>query len=786
VTHPFGYVLKPFEDREIEVAIQTALYRHKMEQALRESERRLDAILASIGDAVIATDTSKRVTFLNRAAETLLGWRSERARGRLLSDVLKAVSRGDGALGLPRVGGDMIPIELVESPVLDAGGAPTGYVTVVRDVSERLRAQAAHDRELIERAARLAAEKERERARLKGEISLALGDITDSPDQTPALRRVAYLIASSFGDWCVMLVADGDGSRRITAHAELEKVALAEEIARRWTALSDAPCRSAAVIRTGQAEWRFDLPDEALVQTAQGPAHLEALRKMAITSFVCVPMRARQRTVGALSCLWSDANHRYDESDLAFAQQIADRIALAIDNARLYREAHDAREAAEWLYEAEQRARTEAEALFRVADALTEVRLDLGMVVQRVTDEATALVGAKFGAFLYNAAGDSGRAYMHATLSGAPWPAFDEPGMPWNPLFEPTFAGTGVVRLDDVRNDPRLGEIAPRDGAAEGHPPVTSYLAVPVVSRTGPAIGGLFFGHPEPGQFTEQHERMARALAAHAAVAIDNARLFKATREAQERQARLVADLERAVRFSEMFVGILGHDLRNPLSGITTAASLVLSRADSDRIATPVSRILNSAARMSRMIDQILDMTHVRFGGGIPLIRRTVDLADVCRLVLDELKSDNDDGMDTRVEIGGQTVGIWDEDRLAQMISNLAGNALQHRQPGTQVLVSIDGSRADRVEMAIENEGTIPPEILPIIFEPLRAGEPRKREGSSGLGLGLYITQQIIAAHGGSIRVDSGGDGRTRFTVELPRTPRTGPEHVFGTSGEGE
>jgi signal transduction histidine kinase len=516
---------------------------------------------------------------------------------------------------------------------------------------------------------------------------------------------------------------------------------------------------------------------------AHDPEHLTALREVGIISYVCVPMRAHQRIVGALSCLWSDASQGYEESDLAVAQQLADRIALALDNARLYSEAREAKETAERLYAAEQRARREAESLFRIADALSEARLDLETLVQRVTDEVTALVGARFGAFFYNVVGEQGEAYMLYTLSGAPREAFEKFGVPRNtPLFGVTFAGQGVLRIDDVQKDPRYGRMAPHYGMPKGHLPVTSYLAIPVVSRTGSVIGGLFFGHPERGQFTEEHERMGKALAAHAAVAIDNARLFKETREAEERQTRLVAELERAVRFSEMFVGILGHDLRNPLSGITTAASLVLSRSDSDRVAKPVSRILSSADRMSRMIDQILDFTRVRLGRGIPLQRRKLDVGDVCRLVLDELKSDVEEGNDARFEVSGDPVGDWDHDRLAQLVSNLAGNALQHRERGTPVLVSVDGSRQDCVSLLVENKGTIPSELVPVIFEPLRGGDSHKRQGSSGLGLGLYISQQIVAAHGGSIGVESNPDeGVTRFRVELPRTITAAADQVFGS-----
>jgi GAF domain-containing protein len=606
--------------------------------------------------------------------------------------------------------------------------------------AEPQKARASERRQVTERAAQLAAERVNEVARLKGEISFALGDITDTEGQIAALQQVANLIAKGFGDWCVIYVAESGQARRIAAHADSVQQNGRHAFFTHWRPRPDSPRGHFAVMRSGQPQWFPSVSDQMLVEQAVDAEQLAALRAMHISSYLCVPMHARQRLVGTLACLRTAGSPAYEESDVAFAQQIADRVGLAIDNARLYREAQEARETAERLYVAEQRARAEAEALARVAQALSEAGLDLHPLVQRVTDEATALVGAEFGAFFYNVVGEQGEEYMLYSLSAAPRSAFDKFGLPRNtPIFAPTFTGQGVVRLDDVKKDPRYGTMSPHYGMPKGHLPVTSYLAVPVVSRTGPVIGGLFFGHSAPARFTEQHERIGKVLAAHASLAIDNARVFQAAREGEERQSRLVGELERAVRVSEMFVGILGHDLRNPLSAITTAASVVLSRADSDRVAKPVSRILSSADRMSRMIDQILDFTRVRLGGGIPLRRKPLDLADICRLVLDELRPEGDDELHAQLQIRGDSRGEWDEDRLAQLVSNLAGNALQHRTPGTPVTICIDGSRPGRVTLSVENSGTVPPDLLPVIFEPLRGREGGKREGSSGLGLGLYI-----------------------------------------------
>lgn len=768
VTHPFGYVLKPFEERELEVAIQMAVFRHDMERALRASENRLDAILASIGDAVVATDIDGRVTFINRAAEVLLQRKSERARGRRLEDVLKLARDDERTVRLVRADTGDVRVEVVESPVLDAAGEPAGHVTVIRDISERLRALEAHDREIVEREARAAAEREHDRARLKGEISLILADITQSPDMKPCIKRVAELVAQAFSGFAIVDIDDGDRELRLMAHAQPEWLPAMNDVLDERQRGSSRGLH--AVARTGTPELESTLSSAALADIVGGGAELDVLRGLELASYLCVPLRARTRNIGALALFSTCAHRRYDQSDVAFAQQIADRIGLALDNARLYREAQEARIAAERLALKEKEARTEAEALLRIADVLNEAQLDVDGILQRVTDEATALVGARFGAFFYNVGDGAAGSYMLYTLSGAPKEAFEKFGLPRNtPIFGPTFAGESVVRLDDVRKDPRYGRMPPHYGMPPGHLPVVSYLAVPVVSRTGAVIGGLFFGHSEPAQFTEQHERMARALAAHAAVVIDNARLFAETREAEERQSRLVRDLERSLRFSDLFVGILGHDLRNPLSAIVTAASLVMARETSERVTKPLRRILSSSERMSRMIDQILDFTRVRLGGGIPLQRDHVEVADVCNLVLDELKGGSETGPDIRLEIRGETRGIWDRDRLAQLLSNLVGNALQHRVPATPVFITLDGSRPERLILEVQNDGVIDAAVLPSIFEPLRGGDLPKRRGSSGLGLGLYISQQIVAAHQGEIHVVSNSQTGTRFRVELPR-----------------
>jgi PAS domain S-box-containing protein len=187
------------------------------------------------------------------------------------------------------------------------------------------------------------------------------------------------------------------------------------------------------------------------------------------------------------------------------------------------------------------------EALQRAGSALA-AELDTRKLVQAVTDAGTELSGAEFGAFFFNAVGEQGESYVLYTLSGAPPEAFEKFGLPRNtPVFAETFSGRGIVRSDDITRDPRYGRVAPHYGMPEGHLPVRSYLAVPVMARSGQVLGGLFFGHPDVGVFTEQAERLVTGIAAQAAIAIENARLH----EAAERRIREQKELIEALGESE-------------------------------------------------------------------------------------------------------------------------------------------------------------------------------------------------------------------------------------------
>src|SRR5688500_11014847 len=210
-------------------------------------------------------------------------------------------------------------------------------------------------------------------------------------------------------------------------------------------------------------------------------------------------------------------------------------------------------------------------------------QLAIDKLLQTVTDAATELTGAKFGAFFYNTFNESGEEYQLYTLSGAPRAAFEKFGHPRNTaLFGPTFRGEGPVRSDDVTRDSRYGSMAPHHGMPPGHLPVRSYLAVSVKSRSGEVFGGLLFGHPEPGRFNERSERLVIGMASQAAIAIDNARLYEAAQVQIANRERAEAALRENDRRKDELVATLAHELRNPLAPIRQAALVARSAQASE------------------------------------------------------------------------------------------------------------------------------------------------------------------------------------------------------------
>jgi PAS domain S-box-containing protein len=268
--------------------------------------------------------------------------------------------------------------------------------------------------------------------------------------------------------------------------------------------------------------------------------------------------------------------HPLDEDLFRFLQVVTAQLSAGLANAQALDE---------------ERRRVEAETLHDVARDLAS-ELDLQALVQKVTDAGVRLTGAGFGAFFYNVVSESGDAFQLFTLSGAPREAFEGFGMPRaTPVFKPTFLGQGPIRVDDITRDPRYGRVAPHHGMPEGHLPVRSYLAVPVVSRTGEVLGGLFFGHVETGVFDLRAERNAVGIAAHAAVAIDNANAYGRARKEIERRT----SMEEALRRDEAELAATKDELAAQVESLTMMHELAMRLGAMTDLAPAMQAILDTA-----------------------------------------------------------------------------------------------------------------------------------------------------------------------------------------------
>ncbi|MES2260073.1 MAG: ATP-binding protein [Pseudomonadota bacterium] len=417
------------------------------------------------------------------------------------------------------------------------------------------------------------------------------------------------------------------------------------------------------------------------------------------------------------------------------------------------------------------------ELLNSTGNALASTR-DLRPLLQEVTDAATRISGARFGAFFYHSTNTDGAALTLYTLSGLPPEAFSQfPHPRATALFGPSMRGEGTLRSDDLLKDPRYGRNLPYNGVPQGHPSVRSYLAVPVVSRSGDVIGSLFFGHPEPAMFNERTERIVGGIAAQAAVAIDNARLYEAAQQAAEERKVLLdsersarAEAERTSQMKDEFLATLSHELRTPLTAILGWAQ-VLRRGSRDEadLHRGLQTIERNARAQAQLIEDLLDMSRIT-SGKVLLDMQIVSPLTVIDAAIETVRPAAD-AKNIAIERDFDAIGVVaaDPSRLQQVIWNLLTNAIKFTPRDGAVRVAVTES-ADQITLTVTDTGIgIRPEFLAHVFERFRQADSTTTRRHGGLGLGLSIVKHLVEQHGGTVGVHSGGEGHgASFTVNLP------------------
>jgi len=431
---------------------------------------------------------------------------------------------------------------------------------------------------------------------------------------------------------------------------------------------------------------------------------------------------------------------------------------------------------------------------------LVSAQSDLEHVVQTVTDAATELCGASFGAFFYNVVDENHEAYWLYTLSGVPRDAFAQfPNPRSTAVFAPTFKGEGVVRSGNIKRDPRYGQNAPYSGMPAGHLPVCSYLAVPVISRTGEVLGGLFFGHSQENVFTERSEHLAVGIAAQAAIAIDKARLFQglqqeleARRKAEEallaseaQLKQVVAEREQLLRseryarseaerlghMKDEFLATLSHELRTPLNAIQGWATLLRQREVTPEDRTRGLEAIDRNVRaQAQIVSDLLDMSRI-ISGKIHLEVQPISLHEVINNAIESVRASADAKKIRIRTLLDSSVGFvrGDPNRLQQILWNLLSNALKFTPVGGRVQVILERVNS-HVELVVEDTGVgIAPEFLPFVFERFRQADAALTRRHGGLGIGLSIVKTLVELHGGSVRVKSAGQNQgASFAIALP------------------
>jgi signal transduction histidine kinase/DNA-binding response OmpR family regulator len=468
------------------------------------------------------------------------------------------------------------------------------------------------------------------------------------------------------------------------------------------------------------------------------------------------------------------------------------------------------------------------EILNRAATAISG-DLDQTRLVQTITDAAVEITGAEFGAFFYNVVDEQGERYTLYTLSGVPREAFDKFPMPRNTqVFAPTFTGTAVVRSADITKDPRYGHNEPHYGMPKGHLPVRSYLAVPVRSRTGEVLGGLFFGHSKTDVFDSAAEERTVALASQAAIALDNARLFQAAdRELQQRrkaeaelqalnatlEERVAEEVARraaaedALRQAQkmeavgQLTGGVAHDFNNLLTVIIGGLDTIKRSKPGDhgRIARAVDMSLQGAQRAASLTGRLL-----AFSRRQPLEPKPVELNALVREMTELLHRT----LGEQIELEGVLAPrLWtaevDQNQLESAMLNLAVNARDAMPEGGKLTIETANTALDEsyaatdaevipgqyIMISISDTGTgMPKEVLARVFEPFFT----TKESGRGTGLGLSMVYGFVKQSGGHVTIYSEEGQGTTVKLYFPRymgnasVDTASVEPVIPKSSEGE
>ncbi|HYE29860.1 MAG TPA: PAS domain S-box protein [Methylomirabilota bacterium] len=824
--------------RSAAVAIQSSRLHSALQKELllqQESamkSRLLAAIVQSSDDAIIGLNLDTTITTWNQGAERIFGYTVAEAVGKSVTMLIPPGMEDEEPRIIQRLlagervehyetvrkrkDGAFVNVSLTVSPIYDDAGKIIGASKISRDITRQLEAEMTRNR--------MAAIVESSDDAI---IGLSL-DTTITSWNRGAERIFGYSVAEAVGRSVTMLIPDGleDEEPRILQRLKNgERVEHYETIRKRKdgsivdVSLTVSPVHDAAGTLVGASKISRDITESKRQQEALRRSE-EELRAMANS----IPQLAwmahpdgfiywynqrwydytgttREGMEGwgwqsvhdpeylpKVLSLWTGCVQRAVPFEMEFPLRGADgvfrwfltRVNPFKDKAGNVVRWFGTNTEVDELRRTQQALKEQTRALEVLNDTSRSIasELNLERIVQSVTDSATKLTGAKFGAFFYSMQNEQGESFMLFTLSGAPRESFERFGHPRaTPLFAPTFRGEPPIRSDDILKDPRYGTMSPHQGMPKGHLPVRSYLAVPVISRSGEVIGGLFFGHPDVGVFTAQSEALTVGLAAAAAIAIDNARLFSQLQETRDQLARhnerleeqvaeRTAALQETIQDLEAFSYSVSHDMRSPLRAMQGYSDALLTDYKERLDATAVnylSRIQRAAKRMDLLIQDVLAYSKVA-KGDIQL--SPINMEAIISDVIQNYPALQPDRAAINIVRPLPKV-LGHEAYLTQVVSNLLGNAVKFMEPGVFPTVEITATEdGPDVRIAFRDNGIgIDPEQQKHIFQIFGRVYPEKK--FEGTGIGLAIVKKAVERMGGSVGVNSKFGSGSEFHVTL-------------------
>jgi PAS domain S-box-containing protein len=409
--------------------------------------------------------------------------------------------------------------------------------------------------------------------------------------------------------------------------------------------------------------------------------------------------------------------------------------------------------------------------------------LELNKLVQEVTDATTQLSGAQFGAFFYNVINKKGESYTLYSISGVDRENFSKFPMPRNTeVFAPTFHGEGTVRVDDITKDHRYGKNAPYKGMPAGHLPVRSYLAVPVISRTGEVLGGLFYGHDQVGIFTKQAEEIVEGIAAQTAIAIDNSRLFEKQKNALESLAIAKEQLssinveissknEQLQKINndlDSFIYTASHDLKAPISNIEGLINALIEHKwyEDKEVKGLLDMMGLSVEKFKKTIQELTEISKIQ--KTVPEDVEEIGLSEIfeeIKFSINNLISDADAKIGTDFSKCGSVK--FSRKNLRSVLYNILSNAIKYRSPDRRAEVFVKTEiENDFVIISIKDNGLgISDANKGKVFTMFK----RFHDHVEGTGVGLYIVKRIIDNAGGRILIDSGTDKGSTFNIYIKK-----------------